>query len=71
MNTHQLTIAGYLVVLALGFTLWFATREGDDKRLNSLHVMFQHLMRYRGTRLGMIIFWWWLGWHFLVSVVHR
>ena len=71
MNTHELIIAGYLLILAAGFALWFATRKGDDKRLTSLHIMFTHLMRYRGTRLGMIVFWWWLGWHFLVTVIHR
>lgn len=70
MNTHQLTIAGYLVLLSIGFVLWFATRHNTGSRLTNLGTMFQHLLRYRGTRLGLIIFWWWLGWHFLVSVVH-
>ena len=71
MNTHSITVAGYLVILSIGFVLWFATRKNDGKSLASLHAMFQHLMRYRGTRLGLTIFWWWLGWHFLVWVIQR
>jgi len=70
MTTHQLTIAGYLALLCVGFVLWFATRSGQGKHVTSLSAMFEHLLRYRGTRLGLIIFWWWLGWHFLVTVVH-
>lgn len=70
MNTHALTVAGYLAILAVGFVLWFATRNGRGSKLTSLDTMFKHLLRYRGTRIGLILFWWWLGWHFLVSVVH-
>jgi hypothetical protein len=33
--------------------------------------VFKRVMHYRGSRLGLLMFWWWLGWHFLVSVVHR
>jgi hypothetical protein len=71
MNTHQLTVAGYLLILSAGFVFWFATRKGTARRFTDLNTSFKHLLRYRGTRLGMIIFWWWLGWHFLVTVIHR
>jgi len=70
MTTHGYTIAGYLTLLALAFIIWFATRDGRHKRFTSLGRMFRGILSYRGTRMGLIIFWWWLGWHFLVSVVH-
>jgi hypothetical protein len=70
VTTHAITVGGYLVLLAIGFVLWFTTRTDAHPRLTSLSKMFEHLLRYRGTRLGLIIFWWWLGWHFLVNVVH-
>jgi hypothetical protein len=71
VNTHALTVGGYLVILAIGFVLWFITRKNDGKHLTDLSSLLKHLLQFRGTRLGMIMFWWWLGWHFLVSVINR
>ena len=70
MTSHNYTLIGYLTILAVGFIVWFANRDGKNKRFTTLGSMFRRILRYRGTRLGLILFWWWLGWHFLVSVVH-
>jgi uncharacterized membrane protein (DUF106 family) len=68
--TYWLTVGGYLGLLLIGVILWLATRGGEGK-FASLSEMFRRIMHYRGTRLGLLMFWWWLGWHFLVSVVSR
>jgi uncharacterized membrane protein (DUF106 family) len=37
----------------------------------SLGQMMEGILHNRATRLGLGIFWWWLGWHFLVSIISR
>lgn len=67
--SYWFTVVGYLVILLIGLVLWVITRKSD--KFASLSEVFRRVMHYRGTRLGLLMFWWWLGWHFLVSVVHR
>jgi hypothetical protein len=67
--TYWFTVVGYLVILLIGVVLWVITRKSDQ--FASLAEVFKRVMHYRGSRLGLLMFWWWLGWHFLVSVVHR
>jgi hypothetical protein len=67
--TYWFTVVGYLVILLIGVVLWVITRKSH--KFASLGEVFKRVMHYRGSRLGLLMFWWWLGWHFLVSVVHR
>lgn len=67
--TYWFTVVGYLVILLIGVVLWVTTRKSH--RFASLAEVFKRVMHYRGSRLGLLMFWWWLGWHFLVSVVQR
>jgi hypothetical protein len=67
--TYWFTVVGYLVILLIGVVLWVITRKSH--KFASLSEVFKRVMHYRGSRLGLLMFWWWLGWHFLVSVVHR
>jgi preprotein translocase subunit SecG len=68
--TYWFTVVGYLIILLIGVVLWVSTR-GRGGKFASLSEVFKRVMHYRGSRLGLMMFWWWLGWHFLVSVVHR
>ena len=70
MSTYWITTAGYLILLFAALILWFTTRGGGGKYA-SLTEVFKRTMHYRGTRLGLILAWWWLGYHFLVNVVQR
>lgn len=63
-------VAGYLLMLLLAVVLWYTTR-GSAGKVASLGEFFHRILHYRGTRLGLILAWWWFGWHFLVSVIHR
>jgi len=68
--TYWLFVIGYLTLLLIGIVIWVATR-GEDGRFASLREVFSRVLHYRGTRLGLLMFWWWIGWHFLVTVIHR
>lgn len=67
-TTRLLAISGFL----LGFVLlavleWLARREGS--RIPTLGDVCAHIMRYEvGAvpvgRIGVLGFWWWVGWHF-------
>jgi len=71
MNTADFMTAGYLIFLFIGFALWFATRDNKHPNMASLGQMMEGILHNRATRLGLGIFWWWLGWHFLVSIIGR
>ncbi|MFM5905556.1 MAG: DUF6186 family protein [Micrococcales bacterium] len=70
MNTYWITTGGYLTLLFAALVLWFTTR-GSQGKFASLAEVFRRVMHYRGTRVGLILAWWWLGYHFLVNVVQR
>lgn len=68
--SQLIMIGGYLLLLLLAVVLWYSTRS-DTGKVASLGALFHRILHYRGTRLGLILAWWWLGWHFLVTVIHR
>ena len=70
MNQPDIMTTGYLVFLFIGFALWVATRDNAHPKMASFGQMLRGIMRNRGTRLGLLIFWWWLGWHFLIPILH-
>ncbi|MEY4742968.1 MAG: hypothetical protein RIR34_307, partial [Actinomycetota bacterium] len=55
----------------IGVALWVATRDNKHPNMASLGQMMEGILHNRATRLGLGIFWWWLGWHFLVSIIGR
>jgi hypothetical protein len=63
MNSHDLTIAGYLLAVVIGLVLEFlASRPGS--RMPSLGTVFRRIMRTRSGRVGVIAGWAWVGLHF-------
>ncbi|HYK70712.1 MAG TPA: DUF6186 family protein [Streptosporangiaceae bacterium] len=66
MSSRELTIAGYLAVLAAGVVLQLATLRMPE-RLPSLGRVFTHVMRTRTGRVGVLVAWAWLGLHFFAK----
>lgn len=63
---RELTIAGFVVciVAAVALELW-ARRRPDH--LAPVDTLLERVMATRSARIGILLFWWWLGWHFLVG----
>jgi Family of unknown function (DUF6186) len=63
VNSHQITIAGYLVVLASIVTLQvLATRTRAP--VPALGDLLTRAMRTRTGRVGVLVAWAWVGLHF-------
>lgn len=70
MSDPQIVITGYLVVVALGLTVWLLTHFGALK-LTKVGDLMERILHHRTTRIAIILAWWWVGWHFLVNEVTR
>jgi Family of unknown function (DUF6186) len=66
MTSRELTIAGYLTVLAACVALQ-VTAVRKPERLPSLGRVFTHVMRTRTGRVGVLVAWAWLGLHFFAK----
>lgn len=63
MNSHNLTILGYLVVVLGGIVLeLLATRTRAP--VPSLEHVLARIMRTRTGRVGVLVAWAWVGLHF-------
>jgi hypothetical protein len=56
-----LAIAGMLVLVEL-----YARRE--DSRVPTFPSLLRRAMRTRSAQLGILLAWWWLGWHFVLGL---
>ncbi|MGO8956767.1 MAG: DUF6186 family protein [Streptosporangiaceae bacterium] len=66
MTSRDVTILGYLAVLASGITLQvLAVRQPD--RLPSLGRVLTHVMTTRTGRVGVFVAWAWIGLHFFAK----
>lgn len=64
MSSRDLTIAAYGAVLAVAVTVQLlAMREGSG--LPTLGRVLNWALRRRSTQLGMLVVWWWVGWHWV------
>jgi hypothetical protein len=63
MSSRDVTIIGYLTVLAAGITLQAVAVQRPD-RLSSLGRVLSHVMRSRTGRVGVVVAWAWVGLHF-------
>ena len=63
MTSHQITIAGYLIILAANVTLQvLATRTRAP--VPSFGELLTRAMRTRTGRVGVLVAWAWIGLHF-------
>ncbi|MEN9288311.1 MAG: hypothetical protein RLZ88_981 [Actinomycetota bacterium] len=68
--TRYITIAGYLVFTIAGIILWLVTRSRKHK-IAAVSELFERILHHRTTRVAILCAWWWVGWHFLVSIVNQ
>lgn len=66
MSSRELTIVGYLAVVAAGIILQ-VTALRMPERLPSLGRVMTHVMRTRTGRVGIFVAWAWLGLHFFAK----
>lgn len=63
---RAVTIAIYLAcALALVVTELLARRT--RLRVPTLAALFRWILRRRSAQIGVVMAWWWIGWHFLGS----
>ena len=63
MNSHEVTIAGYLVAVA-GIVLLQVLATSTRVPVPSLGELLTRAMRSRTGRVGVLVAWAWLGLHF-------
>jgi hypothetical protein len=63
MSSHDLTVAGYLAVVAAGVVLEVVA-TGTKAPVPSLGDVLTRIMRTRTGRVGVLVAWAWLGLHF-------
>jgi len=63
MNSHNVTIAGYLLVVA-GIVLLQLLATRTRAPVPSLGDLFTRAMRSRTGRVGVLVAWAWIGLHF-------
>jgi len=65
MNSHDLTLAGYGAFIAAGIALELAARR-PGAGLPTLGALLSSAMDSRPGRVGVVVGWAWVGFHFLV-----
>jgi Family of unknown function (DUF6186) len=65
MSPHDLTVAGYLAIVASAVALQVLSRW-PGSRIPSLGRLLSSVMRTRAGRVGVVAGWSWFGLHLLV-----
>jgi hypothetical protein len=63
---RDITIAGFLACAVAAVVLELRARQRPDD-LAPVGSLLERVMATRSARIGILLFWWWLGWHFLVG----
>jgi len=63
---HDLTIALYVLCLLAALVLALAGHV-PALRVGRVTEMLDAVLAERAPRVVLVVFWWWLGWHFLVG----
>lgn len=63
---HTFTVSGYLV-LVIAMLVLVAMPSVKPGVVVSLGAMLEEAMVQRPVRVTIMVFWWWLGWHFLTG----
>jgi hypothetical protein len=66
MNSHNVTIAGYAVILLAAAGLQLAATK-TKAPVPPLRVVLSRIMRTRTGRVGVLVAWAWLGLHFFAK----
>jgi hypothetical protein len=63
---RELTILGYLTCLGVALVLVVFSHRRNAP-FATLSEVLAVVLADRAVRIAIIVFWWWLGWHFLVA----
>ena len=66
MNSHNVTITGYVVILLAAAGLQLAATR-TRAPVPPIGVVLSRIMRTRTGRVGMLVAWAWLGLHFFAK----
>ncbi|MEY9904884.1 hypothetical protein ABIA35_001100 [Catenulispora sp. MAP12-49] len=64
MSPRTITIAGYVVIGAAALLVELIARRPSSK-IPRLSQLVSRVMHEKWGRVGMLLVWWWLGFHFL------
>ena len=64
MSPRTITVIGYVLIGVAALVVELIARR-PGSRVPTLSQLLGHLMRERWGRVGMLLAWWWLGFHFL------
>jgi hypothetical protein len=64
---RALTVAVYAALTVALIGLELAARIAPRAGIPTLAAVLRHPMRLRATRIGLLMAWWWFGWHFFVG----
>ncbi len=67
MNPRLLTELTYLA-LAVGLLGTEALARSPRSTVPTFGALVRRAMRHRSAQLGLVLAWWWLGWHFLLAL---
>jgi hypothetical protein len=63
MSSRAVTIAGFLLLALAGLGLHLRARR-PGSRVPRFGDLLGALLETRRGRVGVVLVWWWLGWHF-------
>lgn len=63
---RAVTVAGFALFLLAAVAIELVARR-DPERVAPLGDLLERVMATRSARVGILLFWWWIGWHFLVG----
>ncbi len=66
MTERLVTVAIYLV-LGAGLLATEVEARRPGSRVLTFPRMVHEVMEHRAAQLGMLLAWWWVGWHFLLN----
>lgn len=63
---RDLTIGAYLFFLACGVVVALLPLRPTG-RIASVYQLLDVVLANRTARVTLVVFWWWIGWHFVVA----
>ena len=64
--TRDFILTGYVLAVA-GFVALTVLGRTRGSKLASASNLLAHVLQTRASRFGLLVVWWWLGWHYLAG----
>lgn len=66
MSSHLVTVLAYLAVAAL-LLVSEALARWTTAPIPTFAALVRGALQHRAAQFGLLLAWWWIGWHFFVS----